>query len=164
MSEYTEVEQPFLQQLQTLSWTVIDQGREIPHDSGKNLRQTFRQVLLPDVFTRATLALVPTFYVGMQLETLCVILHLTAKASSKMRNLFSMIFYLVLTIILPLIDCDGRKASRPAFPRKTWERGECVLRLELAHGINRKISCIVGLTAKVPVKYNQTTKKETPHV
>jgi hypothetical protein len=30
MSEYTEVEQPFLQQLQSLGWQIIDQGQGIP--------------------------------------------------------------------------------------------------------------------------------------
>ena len=53
MSEYTEVEQPFLQPLEALDWTAIDQGPDIPHDPGKSLRQTFRQWLLPDVFVRS---------------------------------------------------------------------------------------------------------------
>jgi type I restriction enzyme R subunit len=30
MSEYTEVEQPFLHQLQDLGWQIIDQGADIP--------------------------------------------------------------------------------------------------------------------------------------
>ncbi|NJK55737.1 MAG: hypothetical protein HC939_06940 [Pleurocapsa sp. SU_5_0] len=45
MSEYTEVEQPFLQQLQTLGWQIIDQGVGIPSDSKKSLRVNFRQWL-----------------------------------------------------------------------------------------------------------------------
>jgi len=53
MSEYTEVEQPFLVQLQSLGWTAIDQGSEIPQGPGKSLRQTFRQWILPDVFAKA---------------------------------------------------------------------------------------------------------------
>lgn len=53
MSEYTEVEQPFLQQLEGLGWTSIDQGSDIPHDPSRSLRQTFRQWLLPDVFNTA---------------------------------------------------------------------------------------------------------------
>jgi len=57
MSEYTEVEQPFLQQLESLGWTAIDQGPEIPQDPGKSLRQTFRQWLLPDVFAKAVAAI-----------------------------------------------------------------------------------------------------------
>jgi type I restriction enzyme R subunit len=57
MSEYNEVEQPFLQQLQALGWTIIDQGREIPQDPAKSLRQTFRQWLLPEVFTGAVAAI-----------------------------------------------------------------------------------------------------------
>ena len=50
MSEYTEVEQPFLQQLATLNWLTIDQGDDIPHDPQKSLRQNFRQLLLPEIF------------------------------------------------------------------------------------------------------------------
>lgn len=57
MSEYTEVEQPFLQQLASLGWTIIDQVREIPQDPGKSLRRTFRQWLLPDVFSGAVSAI-----------------------------------------------------------------------------------------------------------
>ncbi len=53
MSEYTEVEQPFLHQLATLGWTIFDQGPEIPQDPNKSLRQNFRQWLLPEVFARA---------------------------------------------------------------------------------------------------------------
>ncbi len=53
MSEYTEVEQPFLKQLQELGWTTVDQGPEIPHDPGKSLREKFRQWILPAVFVKA---------------------------------------------------------------------------------------------------------------
>ncbi|HDH08759.1 MAG TPA: type I restriction endonuclease subunit R [Gammaproteobacteria bacterium] len=53
MSEYTEVEQPFLQQLQALGWTIIDQGPDIPQDPSKSLRHNFRQWLLPEVFAKA---------------------------------------------------------------------------------------------------------------
>lgn len=38
MSEYTEVEQPFLQQLEDLGWTVIDQGAGVPQDAAPSLR------------------------------------------------------------------------------------------------------------------------------
>ena len=57
MSEYTEVKQPFLQQLAALDWTIINQGREIPRDPGKSLRQTLRQWLLPEVFAKAVAAI-----------------------------------------------------------------------------------------------------------
>ncbi|MDP2140047.1 MAG: HsdR family type I site-specific deoxyribonuclease [Gammaproteobacteria bacterium] len=57
MSEYTEVEQPFLQQLAALGWQIIDQGREIPCDPGASLRTNFRQWLLPEVFNKAVAAL-----------------------------------------------------------------------------------------------------------
>ena len=57
MSEYTEVEQPFLQQLAALGWTSIDQGQEIPHDPTQSLRRHFRQWLLPEVFQQAVTAI-----------------------------------------------------------------------------------------------------------
>lgn len=53
MSEYSEVEQPFLDQLSNLGWTSIDQGSDIPQDPEKSLRQNFRQWLLPEVFNKA---------------------------------------------------------------------------------------------------------------
>ena len=53
MSEYSEVEQPFLAQLQSLGWQVVDQGQEIPADPTKSLRHNFRQWLLPEVFANA---------------------------------------------------------------------------------------------------------------
>ncbi len=53
MSEYTEVEQPFLQQLQTLGWTIIDQGVGVPQSPGPSLRSSFRQWILNDVFDSA---------------------------------------------------------------------------------------------------------------
>ena len=57
MSEYTEVEQPFLQQLASLGWEIIDQGADIPADPSKSLRLNFRQWLLPEVFNNAVAAL-----------------------------------------------------------------------------------------------------------
>lgn len=53
MSEYTEVEQPFLQQLQAQGWTVIDQGTVVPQDPMPSSRSSFRQWLLPEVFDAA---------------------------------------------------------------------------------------------------------------
>ena len=50
MSEYREVEQPFLQALDALGWTVVDQGADIPQDATRSLRRNFREWLLPDVF------------------------------------------------------------------------------------------------------------------
>lgn len=52
MSEYTEVEQPFLQQLAELKWISIDQGEAIPQNPVLSFRQSFRQWLLPDVFAK----------------------------------------------------------------------------------------------------------------
>ena len=53
MSEYTEVEQPFLQQVATQGWTVIDQGTGVPQDAAPSLRTNFRGWLLPGVFAAA---------------------------------------------------------------------------------------------------------------
>jgi len=57
MSEYTEVEQPFLHQVQELGWQMIDQGPDIPADPAKSLRQSFRQWILPEVFARSVSAI-----------------------------------------------------------------------------------------------------------
>ncbi|HOY24160.1 MAG TPA: HsdR family type I site-specific deoxyribonuclease [Cellvibrio sp.] len=57
MSEYTEVEQPFLQQLANLGWNIIDQGCDIPSNPALSLRQNFRQWLLPDIFAQAVSAI-----------------------------------------------------------------------------------------------------------
>ena len=57
MSEYPHVEKPFLDQLATLGWTVIDQGNDfIPCDPTTSLRDSFRGWLLPEVFRSGTLA------------------------------------------------------------------------------------------------------------
>jgi type I restriction enzyme R subunit len=54
MSEYLHVEKPFLDQLATLGWTVIDQGCGfIPSDPVASLRTGFREWLLPEVFRNA---------------------------------------------------------------------------------------------------------------
>ncbi len=57
MSEYTEVEHPFLEQLAGLGWTVIDQGAGIPQEAAPSLRANFRQWLLPEVFDAAVRAI-----------------------------------------------------------------------------------------------------------
>ena len=58
MSEYSEVEKPFLNQLESLGWTVIDQGcRMIPTDPAKSLRTSFREWLLPEVFRESVRAI-----------------------------------------------------------------------------------------------------------
>lgn len=57
MSEYTEVELPFLQQLAELGWTVIDHGPGVPQDAAASLRRNFRQWLLPEVFDDAVRAI-----------------------------------------------------------------------------------------------------------
>lgn len=50
MSEYTEVEQPFLEQLEGLGWICIDQGEGIPQDATQSLRKHFRQWFLPATY------------------------------------------------------------------------------------------------------------------
>jgi len=75
MSEYSEVEQPFLQQLASLGWDVIDQGQQIPSDPAQSLRSHFRQWLLPEVFAQAVAALNAdangqTWLTGKQLQDL----------------------------------------------------------------------------------------------
>lgn len=50
MSEYLHVEKPFLDQLRSLGWTVIDQGQGVPGDPAASLRTHFREWLLPDIF------------------------------------------------------------------------------------------------------------------
>ena len=57
MSEYTEVEQPFLRQLAEQGWTVIDQGPGVPQDAAPSLRGNFRQWILPQVFDQAVRAI-----------------------------------------------------------------------------------------------------------
>jgi len=57
MSEHAEVERPFLRGLETLGWTVIDQGPEIPADPAKSLRRSFRQLILPEVFATSLRAI-----------------------------------------------------------------------------------------------------------
>ena len=53
MSEYTEVEQPFLAQLAAQGWTVVDQGTQLPQDAAPSLRSSFRSWWLPGVFREA---------------------------------------------------------------------------------------------------------------
>ena len=57
MSEYTEVEQPFLAQLAAQGWTVIDQGTQLPQDPVPSLRSSFRPWWLPGVFREAVAAI-----------------------------------------------------------------------------------------------------------
>jgi type I restriction enzyme, R subunit len=56
VSEYTEVEQPFLAQLAAQGWTIIDQGAELPQNPTASLRSNFRTWWLPGVFRNAVAA------------------------------------------------------------------------------------------------------------
>jgi malate synthase len=53
MSEYSEVERPFLDQFAAQGWTVIDQGTGVPQDAAPSLRSNFREWLLPGVLGAA---------------------------------------------------------------------------------------------------------------
>lgn len=53
MSEYSHIEKPFLIQLKSLGWTIIEQGAGIPTDPSKSLRTTFREVTLRDLFIQS---------------------------------------------------------------------------------------------------------------
>lgn len=53
MSEYKNVEKPFLDKLAQLGWETIDQGGGIPQDPAKSLRSSFKEVTLKEVFKKA---------------------------------------------------------------------------------------------------------------
>lgn len=53
MSEYHFVEKPFLDQLTSLGWQVIDHGTGIPTDPTKSLRSNFRELILDDICRRS---------------------------------------------------------------------------------------------------------------
>src|ERR1700722_6328741 len=70
MSEYFHVEKPFLDQLATLGWTVVDQGHSfIPSDPAASLRASFREWILPDVFRNCVRA-VNSWLTDRQLDDL----------------------------------------------------------------------------------------------
>ncbi len=51
MSEYLNVEKPFLEKLRIIGWEVIDHGANgIPQDPTKSLRSNFKEVVLEKVF------------------------------------------------------------------------------------------------------------------
>ena len=51
MSEYSNVERPFLEKLRQIGWDVIDHGASgIPQDPTKSLRNNFKEVVLEKVF------------------------------------------------------------------------------------------------------------------
>jgi len=53
MSEYTNVEKPFLEKLESLGWEVIDHGAHgIPQSPEKSLRSNFNDVVLEEVFRK----------------------------------------------------------------------------------------------------------------
>lgn len=54
MSEYKNVEKPFLNSLESLGWQIIDQGcYTIPKDPTISLRSSFREIILRDEFIKS---------------------------------------------------------------------------------------------------------------
>lgn len=53
MSEYRFVERPFLSQLESLGWEVVDLGEGIPKSPATSYRTDFREVVLKDVFKQS---------------------------------------------------------------------------------------------------------------
>ena len=53
MSERSFVELPFLDQLASLDWKVVDQGPGVPTDPAKSFRTSFREVILEGVFRQS---------------------------------------------------------------------------------------------------------------
>ena len=51
MSEYTNVERPFLEKLREIGWKVIDKGNGgIPQDPAESMRNSFDEIILKDEF------------------------------------------------------------------------------------------------------------------
>ena len=59
MSEYSNVERPFLQKLRETHWRVIDQGTGIPQDPMVSLRSSFDEVALKEEFIESVRKLNP---------------------------------------------------------------------------------------------------------
>jgi type I restriction enzyme R subunit len=57
MSEYHNIERPFLTQLQALGWQIIDQGAGVPTDPAISRRTHFRQTILPELFRQSVRAI-----------------------------------------------------------------------------------------------------------
>ena len=53
MSEYSFVEKPFLEQLKSLQWNVVEHPNGVPTDPAISLRESFRDVVLKEVFKQA---------------------------------------------------------------------------------------------------------------
>lgn len=60
MSEYTNVERPFLDKLREIGWTVIDKGNGgIPQDPAESMRNSFDEIVLKEEFYRMLSVLNP---------------------------------------------------------------------------------------------------------
>ena len=53
MSEYLQVEKPFLDQLAVLGWEVVDHGQSLPASPDSSFRSDFSEVALKSVFFSA---------------------------------------------------------------------------------------------------------------
>ena len=57
MSERTQVEKPFLDQLAALGWDIIDHGETLPTSPGSSHRSDFKEVALRSIFKQAVSAI-----------------------------------------------------------------------------------------------------------
>jgi type I restriction enzyme, R subunit len=57
MSEHAFVEKPFLDQLVSLDWKVVDQDPGVPTDPSKSFRTSFREIILKDIFRQSLQAI-----------------------------------------------------------------------------------------------------------
>jgi type I restriction enzyme R subunit len=53
MAEYALVEKPFLDQLASLGWQVVDQGLGLPTNPTDSFRTSFRELILADIFRQS---------------------------------------------------------------------------------------------------------------
>lgn len=53
MSEYQFVEKPLLTQLDSMGWHIIDQGEGVPKNPAASLRNSFREVVLKEIFSKS---------------------------------------------------------------------------------------------------------------
>lgn len=99
MSEYLNVEKPFLEKLKDLGWKVIDHGPYgIPQDPLVSLRNNFKEVLLKDTFTAALKKInkteqVQTWLNDKQLENLYT--EITDQTGKNLHEANKSIFHLL---------------------------------------------------------------------
>ena len=92
MSEYINVEKPFLGKLDQAKWTVIDQGQGIPQNPAISLRSSFAEVALKDEFIRSVGEINP--WATKEQLLYCydhVLMHGAAKLIEVNKAVFSML-------------------------------------------------------------------------